>query len=152
MAVLLGRLTATPHETSDIAPASLAMRSLHPSELRIRSVLRRLAEQRVAAVLQPGEGWVFENPLVPSSEEEAALRTCHMRGWIEPLAKSAIPHIPAHLLNDTTDLSLAQTRVVYRLTEAGWNVIQGTHTWIVRTYLVSLFGVVVGLAALWLAS
>jgi len=54
-------------------------------ECRIRKVLTGLARQRVAVVLQMGGVWVIEKALKRDDNAEAALATCLMRGWVEPL-------------------------------------------------------------------
>ena len=57
-----------------------------PHQLIIRKALKAVAKQKVAAILQPGNVWWIA-PHPPSTEEmEEALRTCHLRGWIEPIA------------------------------------------------------------------
>jgi hypothetical protein len=59
-------------------------------EHNIRRTSGKLSRQRVALVLQPGNLWVIEKALEEAAETDAALKTCHMRGWVEPL-ESAIP-------------------------------------------------------------
>jgi hypothetical protein len=55
----------------------------------IRSVLKKLSRQRVAVLLQPGDVWVIEKAVnVDDDDVKEALRTCHMRGWVEPLSNS----------------------------------------------------------------
>jgi hypothetical protein len=114
----------------------------------IRSVLRKLSHQRVALLLQPGNVWVIEKAVVDSGNREEALRTCHMRGWVEPLANS----VPKGAL--TPDGRLPEGNwasgygPIYRLTEAGWNVIHRTHEWVVVTCVASIlamFAAIVGL-------
>jgi hypothetical protein len=59
-------------------------------ERSIRRILRKLARQRVAMVLQSGNVCVVEKAVEDTAEMDAALKTCHMRGWVEPL-ENAIP-------------------------------------------------------------
>jgi hypothetical protein len=59
-------------------------------EAIIRRVLRRLSRQRVALVLQPGNVWVVEKAVEDNAETDTALKTCFLRGWVEPLER-AIP-------------------------------------------------------------
>ena len=59
-------------------------------EREIRRVLRRLSEQRIALILQPGNYWVIEKAIIDDEETDTALLTCYMRGWVEPI-ESAIP-------------------------------------------------------------
>ena len=104
----------------------------------IRKTLRRLSQQRVVRVLQPGNIWMVEKAV---SEEEsdqvvAALRTCNLRGWVQ-IHTDAIPHgklTPDGKLPEGSRLS--GTAPVYKLTEAGWNVIHRSHEWIVATFVI----------------
>lgn len=59
------------------------MTVLDPKERHIRQTLRRLARQRVALVLQPGNIWVIEYAVPENEETDATLKTCYMRGWVE---------------------------------------------------------------------
>src|SRR5262245_40022673 len=56
----------------------------------IRRILRGVARQRVAAVLPPDNVWVVEHAVGDGDEVQEALRTCHMRGWLEPISE-AVP-------------------------------------------------------------
>src|SRR3990172_10363930 len=107
-------------------------------ERKIRSVLRRLARQRVVGVFQPGNIWVIELSPVVDEEVEAALRTCQLRGWVEILEKA----MPKGRLTPNGKLPPGKlfdgVEPVYRLTESGWNVINRTHTWIVVTCVVAV--------------
>ena len=114
----------------------------------IRKVLKRLAGQRVGLILQPGNIWVVEKAVTDDDKVAEALRTCHMRGWVEPITNS----IPQGEL--TPDGQLPNGELfsgrgpVYRLTEAGWNVIHRTHEWVVLTFVVAsiaLFATIVGI-------
>lgn len=114
----------------------------------IRKVLRRLSRQRVALLLQPGNVWVVERAVTESDGVVEALRTCHMRGWVEVLEDS----VPKGAL--TPDGRLPKGAMfsgqgpIYRLTDAGWNVIHRTHEWVVVTCVFSvaaLIATVVGI-------
>jgi hypothetical protein len=39
-------------------------------------------------VLQPGNVWVIEKAVPDNLETDADLKTCYMRGWVEPLENS----------------------------------------------------------------
>lgn len=71
---------------------------------RIHRTLRGLAKQRVAMVLQPGNVWVIERALKDTEETDALLKTCYMRGWVEPLEKS----IPRGQLNQDGSLPMGE--------------------------------------------
>jgi hypothetical protein len=104
----------------------------------IGKTLRRLSQQRVVGILQPGNVWVIEKAV---SEEEgerviAALRTCNIRGWVEFLS-DAIPHgklTPEGKLPEGFPMS--GVAPLYRLTEAGWSVIHRTHEWVIATFII----------------
>ena len=119
-------------------------------ERLFRKTLRRLAEQSVALVLQPGDVWVMENS-VPGGDEEtiAALRTCHMRGWIEVI-KDAVPRAE---IDDSGNLPIEWEGVapVYRLTDAGWHVLNRTHAWNVAIFVVATATLVASVIAAYLA-
>jgi hypothetical protein len=116
----------------------------------IRGVLRKLSRQRVGLILQPGNVWVVERAVGGEKGVEEALRTCHMRGWTEPLTDS----IPKGALTPEgtlppPDKLFSGHGPIYRLTDAGWNVIHRTHEWVVVTCiasLIALFATVFGLA------
>lgn len=106
-------------------------------ERRIRKTLRAVSRQRVAIVLQPGGAWFIENGLPDSDDRDAALATCHMRGWVEVLRAP----VPCGRLGDDLDvekaMNTARLGILYRLTEAGWAVIHRSQGWIVATFLVA---------------
>jgi|SRR5579862_2555101 len=119
----------------------------------ILGVLRRLARQRVAVLLQPGDVFVLEYAVDETVEDVAeALRTCHMRGWVEPLAHS----IPKGRLKPNGSLPdgplYTHTAPFYRLTDSGWRVINKSHGWEVFACLVAVVSLFVSLASLIIAA
>ena len=56
----------------------------------IKKVLKELSRQRVEGILPDGV-WVVNSAVTEEEDVVAAVRTCHMRGWVEPLC-NAIPH------------------------------------------------------------
>jgi len=104
----------------------------------IRKTLRRLSQQRVALILQLGNIWVIEKAVSEDESEEvvAALRTCNLRGWVEILS-DAVPRgklTPEGKLPE--GLPMSGVAPIYKLTEAGWNVIHRSHQWVVVTFVV----------------
>jgi len=93
-------------------------------EREIRKVLRELERQRVCGFLQ-GDLWLVEHP-IPTDND--ALNTCRLRGWVEPM--------PGHKGIEKGNPSEARLPL-YRLTDSGWNAIQSTHEWVVRTFIVA---------------
>jgi hypothetical protein len=113
-------------------------------EWSIYRTLKALSKQRVALILQPGNVWVIERAILDNEINEANLRTCHLRGWVEPIENA----IPQGKLN--RDGSLPSGKLfteygpIYRLTDSGWNAIH-------RTHVITLLGLLVSLIALGVA-
>jgi hypothetical protein len=106
-------------------------------ERAIRSVLRKLAAQRVVQVLQPGNVWVVELAPKLDPETEAALRTCWLRGWVELISHDAVPRGDVANLQQP-DRPLYDTAApIYRLTDSGWNVIHSTRQWLIATFAIA---------------
>lgn len=109
-------------------------------EFSIYRTLKAVSRQRVALILQPGNVWVIERAIPDDEKTEANLRTCHVRGWIEPIANA----IPKGRL--TSDGNLPEGNIVseiaplYRLTNSGWNAIH-------RTHVIALLGLIASLVA-----
>ena len=116
----------------------------------IRKTLHKLARQRVAMILQSDNVnvWVIENSLPNDDRTEVALRTCHMRGWVEPLSSA----IPRGVLTEQgtlpEDFEFSDYGPLYRLTEAGWNAIHRIHGWVIGTFIVALGTFIVGIVTL----
>jgi hypothetical protein len=102
----------------------------------IHRTLRSLARQQVAKILQPGDVWVVERPVSEENPDvAAALRTCHMRGWVE-VVDEAVPRASL-TMEGALPQGLSRTAPVYRLTEGGWNVINRIYTWVIAAVVLS---------------
>jgi len=107
-------------------------------EHRIRGVLRALARQRVALLLQPGDVWVIEKAPKRFDGFEEALRTCHLRGWVDPIA-NAVPTgslTPDGRLPEGPPYHTA-SEPIYRLTASGWSVLNRTQAWVFATLIIA---------------
>jgi hypothetical protein len=94
-----------------------------PFDRTIDRTLRKLSKQRVRLVLQPGDHWVIDRAIPQDDDTNAALLTCQMRGWVEPL-HHALPS--AQLAPDGSlppNINFDKMQTLYRLTSAGWSVI-----------------------------
>ena len=89
----------------------------------IDRTLRQLAKQRVRLVLQPGNYWVIDCAIPEDVDTHAALLTCYMRGWVEPLEHA----VPSSQLTPSgtlpPNISFEKMQTFYRLTSAGWSAI-----------------------------
>ena len=117
-------------------------------ERYIRRVLRKLSGQRVALRLQPGNFWAIEKAIKDDEDTDTALLTCYMRGWVEPI-EGAIPN--AKLSPDgslPSNFQFDKVKTYYRLTSAGWSVINGSHRLAVLAVAISMlsFFVSIGVA------
>ncbi|MNR18270.1 hypothetical protein D3C85_1349920 [compost metagenome] len=110
---------------------------------RIYRLLRRLARQRVGMVLQPGNYWVIEYAVEDNQETDALLKTCYMRGWVEPLQNS----VPKGRLQADGSLPngpmFDSAGPIWKLTDAGWGVIHRRHELGILALVVAITGVVV---------
>lgn len=110
---------------------------------KIYRILRRLAKQRVGLVLQPGNVWVIEYSVPDDDESDALLKTCYMRGWVEPLENS----IPKGKLQPDGTLPkgpMFQSQgPVWKLTDSGWSAINRSHQLAILTLFVALIGVLI---------
>lgn len=113
---------------------------------RIYRLLRRLARQRVGMVLQPGNYWVIEYAVEDNEETDALLKTCYMRGWVEPLQNS----VPKGRLQPDGSLPSGpmfdSTGPIWKLTDTGWGVIQRRHELGVLALFVAITGLAVAFA------
>lgn len=116
-------------------------------ERLIRKALRAIARQRVALILKPGNVMVVENSTPDTEWFDLAVKTAHIRGWVEILHDS----IPMGRLrfegNTPVFPNEAEQQAMYRLTEGGWAIINRSHTWIRATFFISFLGVVATLAS-----
>ena len=94
----------------------------------IRQTLRQLAKQRIRVVLQPENYWIVDCAIDKNADSDAALATCFMRGWIEPL-ENAVPS--GQLSADgrpPPNFRFEGKEAIYRLTSAGWSAIHRSST------------------------
>ena len=105
---------------------------------RIHKILRRLAKQRVKTVFQPGNIWLIEYAVEDNEETDALLKTCFMRGWVEPLKDS----VPMQKLGPDGSLpkgNLFESHApVWKLTDSGWAIIQRRHFFMILGLIVAL--------------
>jgi hypothetical protein len=118
------------------------------SESDIRRTLKRLSEQRVALVLQPGNVWVIEKAVEDNEQTDAALKTAYMRGWVEPI-ENAIPKgklTPSGALPSGNPFQ--GVGPLWRLTEGGWAVVNRSHRWALFAIVVSVLSFSVSVVSL----
>lgn len=111
--------------------------------------VRRLAGQRVALVLQPGNVWVIENAVDDNEKTDTALKTAYMRGWVEPI-ENAVPKgslTPDGKLPPTGAL-FQGSGPLWRLTEGGWDVVNRSHSWALFAVLISVLSFAISVGSL----
>lgn len=107
-------------------------------DFAIRRTLKQLAAQRVRMILQPGNYWVLDNTGTRTEDTDAALLTCYMRGWVEPLDR-AVP--TAALGSDgrlPPNFQFDRVETHYRLTSAGWSAIHRSGTIAIAALCISV--------------
>ena len=113
---------------------------------RIYRVLCRIAKQRVAVVLQPGNCWVIEHAVSDDRETDALLKTRFMRGWVEPL-KDAVPKGKLEPDGSLPDGEHIQSiGPLWKLTDSVWAAIHRNHQLAVLGLFLSLLGVILAVA------
>jgi hypothetical protein len=109
--------------------------------------LRRLSRQRVALVLQPGNIWVIEKAVKDDKRSDAALKTCYMRGWVEPIEHA----VPTGTVSPEGRLPegswVTGEKPIFRLTDSGWAVINRSHQLAVLGTFLALLALIVAYGA-----
>jgi hypothetical protein len=115
-------------------------------ECRIRKVLRKIARQRVALILNPGSVWVIEKALIKDEKSEAAVATCLMRGWIDILDNSVkMGQLnPDGTLPDKWEEKLQDDKI-YKVTDSGWRVIKRERLVLIMSLVFAALAVVIAL-------
>ena len=114
----------------------------------IRKTLRKLSRQRVVGIAQPGNVWVIEKSPPKGKKLDAALRTCHIRGWIEILV-NAVPKGQLTKEGELPDGKIFdEVGPIYRLTDSGWNAINRTHDWGIVTCMIAWATLIAALTGL----
>ena len=111
----------------------------------IRNVLKQLAKQRVAGIVNGA--WVIGDGIILDKDIEAALRTCHLRGWVEPITKA----IPQSNVSMDLEIKPGMSGPAYRLTEAGWNIIHGSYRTIKATFWITAFTLLLSVFGMFLS-
>jgi hypothetical protein len=121
------------------------------TERFIRKTLRQVARQRVVASA-PGGAWVVRSDVLSDAQTQAALRTCHLRGWLEVEPQG----VSSRWLSKEGQLppkeGVRYAEPVYRLTGAGWNVLDRIHGWVVATAVIASVTLVAAVASLLVAA
>lgn len=117
-------------------------------EYTIYKTLKALSKQRVAIILKPGNVWVIEKAIPDSEELEENLRTCHLRGWVEPIHDAILKgNLEADGSLPSGNIFTEQTPL-YRLTDSGWNAIHRTHVITLLAIILSLIAIGVAILGL----
>lgn len=115
-----------------------------PFERTIHRTLRRLSRQRVRLVLQPGNVLVIEKAVGSDEDTDAALRTCWLRGWAEPV-EHAIPAGKLTLDGQLPSPMFTGVTTIYRITDSGWSFVHRSHMWLLMTVLIAFLSLCAGI-------
>ena len=114
-------------------------------EYSIYKTLTRISKQRVVLLLEQGNTWVVEHALQDTSQNQANIRTCIIRGWIGLLHES----VPSTNIDNNYGLSkrleFNNNQDIYKLTDSGWNAIHRTHVITLLGIIIALLGVFITL-------
>ncbi len=112
----------------------------------IHRTLKAVSRQRVALILE-GNVWVIERCLPEDDVTQANIRTCHLRGWVEPVVHA----IPKGSLTEDGRLPdgypFTSSGPIYRLTDSGWHAIYRSHVLGLLSLIATIVSVGVALVA-----
>ena len=95
--------------------------------------------------------WVIDQAVEDTPENDAALKTCYIRGWVEVLENS----IPKGKVNPDGSLSegslFSGTGPLYKVTDSGWAVVHHTQLWTLVAVVVSALSFIISVASFWAA-
>ena len=106
------------------------------------TILRQLAKQRVGIILQPGDVLVIERAVPHDEDSIAALHSCYLRGWAEPVGNA----VPAGEIDAQGNLPPGNTPFtyhsqMYRLTDSGWSVVNRAQMWTLMTVFIGIISI-----------
>ena len=114
-------------------------------EYSIYKTLTRISKQRVVLLLEQGNTWVVEQALLDTSQNQANITTCIIRGWVDLLHES----VPSTNIDNnyglTKRLEFNNNQDIYKLTDSGWNAIHRTHVITLLGIIIALLGVFITL-------
>ncbi|WP_417510484.1 hypothetical protein [Methylophaga sp.] len=112
-------------------------------EIKIHRVLKKLARQRVAMILEPGHVPVIERAISRDEQTNALLLTAEIRGWVEVLHEN----LPTGKITEEGNINQSQPfdslQNHYKLTDSGWAAIQRRHQLSLLSLGVALLGIYV---------
>lgn len=100
-------------------------------------------------VLQPGNVWVIERAVEDDDEDvDAALKSAYLRGWVEPIRNAVAKGklLPGGKLPPGNPFQ--RVGALWRLTDAGWAVINRSQTWMLFAILIAVLSFTVAAASL----
>jgi hypothetical protein len=115
-----------------------------PFDRKIYRTLRQLSRQRVRVILQPGNVMAIDNAVGRNEQTDAALKTCWLRGWVEPV-EHAIPTGELTPDGQLPDPLYTGVTTIYRMTDSGWSVVHRSHMWLLLTVLIAFLSLSVGI-------
>jgi hypothetical protein len=114
-------------------------------EWRARGLLKKIARQRVAMIMQPGNVWVIELAAPINDETMPMVQTLLLRGWVEVL-QSGVHH---GQLGEDGSLPqgplFTRQQDIWRVTDSGWSTIHRAHQLSVLAIVIAILGVIVAI-------
>lgn len=91
---------------------------------------------------------MIEKALARTPENEAAIRTCLMRGWVESLEENMpTGDLEAFLANPDGQM-FTRNETIFRLTEGGWATLNRAHAWARVNTILAVASVAIAVAAI----
>ncbi|MCU8075891.1 hypothetical protein [Shewanella sp. SM29] len=96
-------------------------------EFKMHRVLKKVARQRVAMILKPGNVPVVERAIGRDEETKTFLLTAQIRGWVDILHED----MPTGKIDENGKMNMEQPfeskENHWKLTDSGWAAIQRRH-------------------------
>jgi len=112
---------------------------------RIHRLLRKFAKQRITVVHKEQNVWLIEYAVKHTDENSNLLRTCYMRGWIEPMQES----VGFGEVNDdgtlVGDQLYNRIDTMWKLTDSGWGAINRNHQLMVLGVFLTIISIVISI-------
>ncbi|MCX2760076.1 hypothetical protein OQJ65_17215 [Vibrio sp. Sgm 22] len=114
-------------------------------EFKMHRVLKKVARQRVAIILEPGNVPVVERAIGRDEETKTFLLTAQIRGWVDVLHEN----MPTGKIdgdgNMLSDQPFTSKETHWKLTDSGWAAIQRRHQLSVLSLGVAIIAILIGI-------
>jgi hypothetical protein len=109
-------------------------------EFKMHRVLKKLARQRVAMILEPGNVPVVERAIGRNEQTKAFLLTAQIRGWVDILHEDMLTGKLDDNRGINTEQPFQSKENHWKLTDSGWGAIQRRHQLSILNLSIAVIG------------